>query len=100
MTINTDSALAMARLARLDLGAEPADLTKLAEDFDRIVAYMDILAEAETAGIEPMYSPMENTAGPRPDEVLEPEGSAGKAELILEQAPERVGRFFSVPRIF
>ncbi|MDR1576789.1 MAG: Asp-tRNA(Asn)/Glu-tRNA(Gln) amidotransferase subunit GatC [Deltaproteobacteria bacterium] len=104
MTINPQTALAMAKLARLGLDGDPADsayharLAQLAQDFDRIVSYMDILAEVDTQGVEPMYSPMVDPLGPRLDEPLA--NASSKADHILERAPETVGRFFSVPRIF
>jgi aspartyl-tRNA(Asn)/glutamyl-tRNA(Gln) amidotransferase subunit C len=100
MTINSETALAMSRLARLDVGSDESALNKLAEEFDRIVTYMDILSEADTQGTEPMFSPMSATAGPRPDRVYSPSEKPPVADLILDQAPDRVGRFFSVPRIF
>ncbi|MDR2422427.1 MAG: Asp-tRNA(Asn)/Glu-tRNA(Gln) amidotransferase subunit GatC [Deltaproteobacteria bacterium] len=97
MDVKANAPLAMARLARLDLKADLAALGKMASDFERIVGYMDILAEIDTQGVEPMYSPMVEPLGPRPDEPLARDER--KADDILAEAPERVGRFFSVPRV-
>ncbi|MDR1870800.1 MAG: Asp-tRNA(Asn)/Glu-tRNA(Gln) amidotransferase subunit GatC [Deltaproteobacteria bacterium] len=97
MTINQDTALAVARLARLDPSLDPVALDKLTQDFGRIVSYMDILAEVDTTGVTPMYSPMLEPLGPRPDEPKEPDPQ--KAEALLAAAPERSGRFFCVPRV-
>jgi aspartyl-tRNA(Asn)/glutamyl-tRNA(Gln) amidotransferase subunit C len=98
MTEQTDAALAVAKLARLDLKMDLKALDKLARDFERIVSYMDILSEADVTGVEPMYSPMIDPLGSRPDEPSPPDPA--KSEAILAEAPERVGRYFSVPRLF
>jgi aspartyl-tRNA(Asn)/glutamyl-tRNA(Gln) amidotransferase subunit C len=98
MGIDETTARAVAGLARLELaGTDEGDVRALVEEFSRIVGYMDILAEADTEGVEPLYSPMVDPEPPRPDE---PAWDGRKAEDILGQAPERVGRFFSVPRVF
>ncbi|MDR2140646.1 MAG: Asp-tRNA(Asn)/Glu-tRNA(Gln) amidotransferase subunit GatC [Deltaproteobacteria bacterium] len=97
MPVQPDIAEAMARLARLGLEPEPEAHQRLARDFERIVAYMDILAELDTQAVEPLWSPMVEPLGPRADEPREPDPK--KTQAILDQAPESVGRFFSVPRI-
>ncbi|MDR2443733.1 MAG: Asp-tRNA(Asn)/Glu-tRNA(Gln) amidotransferase subunit GatC [Deltaproteobacteria bacterium] len=101
MSIDERTARAIARLARLSLDSDEAensqnDLAKLVEDFSKIVGYMDILNEAETNGVEPLYSPMLEPEPPRPDV---PRANEGVADLLLSQAPEKVGRYFSVPKI-
>ena len=98
MTITAKNALAIASLARLDLKMDIKALGKLIHDFDRIISYMDVLAEADVTGIEPMYSPMIQPTGPRPDEPKPSDPK--KTEAIRAEAPERVGRYFSVPRLF
>ncbi|MDR1297710.1 MAG: Asp-tRNA(Asn)/Glu-tRNA(Gln) amidotransferase subunit GatC [Deltaproteobacteria bacterium] len=104
MPLDEKAVLAVVRLARLDPperpesdsgGADP--VAAMVSEFAKIVDYMAILNEAETEGVEPMYSPMIEPQPPRPDE---PRRDADKADDILGQAPERVGRYFSVPRIF
>ncbi|MDR2368325.1 MAG: Asp-tRNA(Asn)/Glu-tRNA(Gln) amidotransferase subunit GatC [Deltaproteobacteria bacterium] len=103
MAINENDARAVANLARLELGetagqvADPARLKALVDEFSKIVAYMDILNGAPTEGVEPLYSPMTDPLPPRADE---PARDGQKADELLGQAPERVGRYFSVPRIF
>ncbi|MDR1607158.1 MAG: Asp-tRNA(Asn)/Glu-tRNA(Gln) amidotransferase subunit GatC [Deltaproteobacteria bacterium] len=99
MTNNRQAALSMAKLARLgQTQSEASQADQLAQDFDRIVSYMAILNELDTTNIEPMYSPMVDPLGPRDDEPRPSQPQ--KSEAILGQAPETVGRFFSVPRIF
>jgi aspartyl-tRNA(Asn)/glutamyl-tRNA(Gln) amidotransferase subunit C len=123
MPLDKSTVLAVIRLARLKLPIEsvpeasgtqeqltagastealetiPATgpMKAMVEEFAKIVDYMAILGEAQTAGVEPMYSPMLEPQPPRVDEhVTDPD----RAEAILGQAPQRVGRYFSVPRIF
>jgi aspartyl-tRNA(Asn)/glutamyl-tRNA(Gln) amidotransferase subunit C len=82
-------------LARLQLDPDPAAAAQLVEEFAGIIKAIDILSEADTSGVEPLYSPLAEVAGPRPDEP----GRGAEPEALLEQAPDRVGRFFAVPKI-
>ncbi len=101
MTIDPKTVEKTATLANLDLTwglspeEAPAALAKLAGEMDNIVSYMDILAEADTSGVEPLYSPMIEPQMPREDI---PQNS-GLAEDLLNQSPERWGDFFTVPKI-
>jgi aspartyl-tRNA(Asn)/glutamyl-tRNA(Gln) amidotransferase subunit C len=102
MAIDENTARSVANLARLELSGtlgqiDPDRLTALVEEFSKIVGYMDILSEANAQGVEPLYSPMIEPQPPRPDL---PTRDSQKADAILEEAPERFGRYFSVPRIF
>ncbi|MDR0621005.1 MAG: Asp-tRNA(Asn)/Glu-tRNA(Gln) amidotransferase subunit GatC [Deltaproteobacteria bacterium] len=103
MAIDENTAKAVANLARLELAeakgqsVDPERLAALVEEFSKIVGYMDILSEAQTDGVEPLYSPMIDPQPPRSDQPVE---NHQKADAILDQAPERIGRYFSVPRIF
>jgi aspartyl-tRNA(Asn)/glutamyl-tRNA(Gln) amidotransferase subunit C len=69
----------------------------MAEEFSKIVDYMAILDEADTEGVEPLYSPMLDPQPPREDV---PRSEEGRSDAILREAPELVGRYFSVPRCF
>jgi aspartyl-tRNA(Asn)/glutamyl-tRNA(Gln) amidotransferase subunit C len=106
MALDEKTAQDIARLARLRLTdsedgalseAASKTLETLVAEFAKIVGYMDILAQADTSGIEPLYSPMIDPLPPRDDE---PRSGPGASDDLLEGAPERIGRFFSVPRIF
>jgi aspartyl/glutamyl-tRNA(Asn/Gln) amidotransferase C subunit len=99
MSLDDKAAKTVAMLARLSLGGEEASETQteaIVSEFAKIVGYMDILGEADASGVEPMYSPMIDPQPARPDI---PRADLGKADEILAQAPELVGRFFSVPKI-
>ena len=101
MPIDLKTVQRTAELARLDLayGLEPcqaeAAVAKLADELAGIVRHIDILGEAGTQGVEPLYSPMLEVAGDRPDVPR----NSGLTEDILGQAPDRIGDFFAVPKI-
>lgn len=101
MPINLKTVQRTAELARLDLthGLEPsqaeAAVAKLADELAGIVCYIDVLSEADTQGVELLYSPMLEVAGDRPDVPRD----SGLTEDILGQAPDRIGDFFAVPKI-
>ena len=85
-----------AALAHLRIDPDPAVAARLAEEMAGLVKAIDILSEADVSGVEPLYSPLlEEVAGLRPDEP----GRGAEPEALLDQAPDRVGRFFVVPKI-
>ena len=101
MPIDLKTVLRTAELARLDLTCgldqdkAPAALEKLAEELAGIVGHIDILSEADTEGVEPLYSPMIDPPGPRDD--LPRDNQA--IEEMLDQAPDRLGSLYVVPKI-
>jgi aspartyl-tRNA(Asn)/glutamyl-tRNA(Gln) amidotransferase subunit C len=102
MAIDKTTVRTVADLARLELAGpggriDEASTEALVSEFVKIVGFIDVLAEAPTQGVEPLYSPMIDPQPPRADV---PVTDARKADDILGEAPERIGRYFSVPRIF
>lgn len=101
MSIDIDLVKHIAELSRLDLGeglneAEArAAWEKMTSDLASIVGHMDIMAEAETDNVEPLYSLPTESAGPREDIPSEVQS----AEDILAQAPDRLDNYFVVPKI-
>ncbi len=83
----------VARLARLELSAEEKE--RMREQLDRILDYIDKLNRLDTTGVEPtshavrMVNVFRDDA-PRP---------CFPASVMLENAPDRAGEFFRVPRI-
>lgn len=104
MPVSKEQALATAALCRIDLSVDPAGapngdaeerIVRMASQMDAIVGYMDILNGVDTEGVEPLYSPMLETAPPRADEAyrkLTPEET-------LANAPRRRQNFFVVPPV-
>lgn len=91
--LSTEDAATIARLARLDLPRET--LERFAGQFNDILNYMELLGQADTSGVKPLYSPVEHSTVFREDEVKQ----NVTREQILENAPESDGRFFIVPKI-
>lgn len=105
MPVSKEQVLATARLCRLDVSVGSAHaaadedaetrVTRVAAELDAILGYMDILDQVDTHDVEPLYSPMQHTAPPRPDRA-EQRREAGE---ILANAPKRQGNFFAVPPV-
>ncbi len=83
----------IARLAKLEF--EEAALEELAERLNNILSYFAKLQELDTSAVEPLSHPHEITNVFREDRV-EPSFTPEEA---LQNAPERLGRFFKVPKV-
>lgn len=94
MAVSKQTVLHVSKLARIDLGDE-AQIDTFARQMDQIVEYMDILAEADTSGVEPMFSPM-SLMGPLAEDIAE---DVYSRDEILAGAPEQEDGFFIVPRV-
>jgi aspartyl-tRNA(Asn)/glutamyl-tRNA(Gln) amidotransferase subunit C len=88
----------LCRLARLE--PDPADQERLAEECAKILAHIGKLAELDTTGVEPLYSPavfFEDEAAPAGREDVA--AHRRQREEMLAGAPESDGVFFTVPLI-
>jgi aspartyl-tRNA(Asn)/glutamyl-tRNA(Gln) amidotransferase subunit C len=83
----------VAELARIELGEEEKEL--YAEQMSTILAFFDRLKEVDTERVQPTSHVIELLNAYRPDEVRPGPG----VDAVLENAPERAGRFFRVPKI-
>jgi aspartyl-tRNA(Asn)/glutamyl-tRNA(Gln) amidotransferase subunit C len=83
----------VAELARIELSEEEKEL--YAEQMSTILAFFDRLKEVDTERVQPTSHVIELLNAYRPDEAVPGPG----AEAVLENAPERAGRFFRVPKI-
>ena len=93
MTIDAATVRKVARLARI---AQPEEgLDQLAKELSGIMAWIEQLAEVDTDGVEPMTSAVHMPAPMRDDVVTE----GGDPEVVLSNAPRRVGNFFVVPKV-
>lgn len=83
----------VARLARLELS--DAEKDEFTGQLNEILNFVDKLNELDTNGIEPTAHaiPIRNVF--RPDQIEPPMDP----ELVLSNAPVRVGDFFKVPKI-
>jgi aspartyl-tRNA(Asn)/glutamyl-tRNA(Gln) amidotransferase subunit C len=93
MAIDAATVRKVARLARI---AQPEDkLEPLAAELSAIMAWIEQLAEVDTDGVEPMTSAVHMPIPMREDVVTE----GGDPEVVLSNAPKRVGDFFVVPKV-
>ena len=93
MAIDAATVKKVARLARI---AEPeARLEPLARELSSILAWIEQLNEVATDGVEPMTSAVAAHIPMRDDVVTE----GGDPEVVLANAPKRVGNFFVVPKV-
>lgn len=93
MPISKEEVLKIANLARLDLS--PAEIEKYTTQLSAILDYVQKLNELPIEGIEPTAHAVLVPTPFRADEVV-PDQSQEKS---LENAPEREGDFFKVPRV-
>jgi len=93
MKISPDEIAHVATLARLRLDGEEQE--RLASDLGTILEYVDKLAELDTDQVEPTAQIVEGARQWRDDEVA----PWKEPESLLENAPDRAGNQFKVPRI-
>ena len=93
MSLDKKDFLHLCRLSRLEPDASQQE--EMAQQCSRIHAYMDKLAEVDTDGVEPLYSPVIHECAFR-DDVAE---RRAERSAILADAPQTDGSFFIVPRI-
>ena len=83
----------VARLARLKLTDQ--EIESFTSQLGQVLDYVNILAEVDTAGVEPMAHAVEQFNVLREDVV----GESLPREAALANAPKTDGRFFQVPQI-
>jgi len=93
MSIDTETARRVAKLARIKV--EDADLPALAQDFNRILGFVEQLNEVEVEGVEPMTSVTPMRLKRRVDEVTD----GGQQDKVLSNAPDAREGFFAVPKV-
>ena len=83
----------VAKLARLEISESDVEL--FTSQLEKILAYVAQLEQVETSGIEPTTRAVEVVNVVREDDVY----TAKIREDLLDQAPQREGSFFRVPKI-
>jgi aspartyl-tRNA(Asn)/glutamyl-tRNA(Gln) amidotransferase subunit C len=91
--INREDVVHVARLARLAL--TDAELERMREQLNAILAHIDALKAVDTAGVEPTSHAVPQFNVMRDDE---PRPSLAQ-DAMLANAPDRSAAFFRVPRI-
>ena len=93
MTIDTDTARKVARLARIRV--EEERLPALAREFDAILGFIEQLNEVDVEGVEPMTSVTPMRLKRRADAVTD----GGRQAEVLANAPDAREGFFAVPKV-
>ncbi len=87
----------VAKLAKLSITESQAE--HFATQLAGIVTYVDQLGEADVEDVEPMARPMAMHNVFREDEVPAAPALPFGADAALANAPAKVGRYFTVPRV-
>lgn len=86
----------IARLARIDIDVlTPDERQRLVEDMNRLVGFVDLLAEVDVTDVLPQSHPTETTLRLRADVAVKPPGAA----TVLANAPEASDDSFLVPQV-
>ena len=93
MSIDIETARRVAKLARI--AVEEERLPALAEDFGRILGFVEQLNEVDVEGVEPMVSVTHMRLKRREDVVT----TGAMPKRILSNAPDAREGFFAVPKV-
>lgn len=93
MKINRKDVEHVALLSRLDFSG--AEIDKYTGQLDAILAYIDVLNQVDTEGVEPLAHVLDLKNVMRPDEVQ----PSLPREAALQNAPDPEDGFFKVPKI-
>jgi aspartyl-tRNA(Asn)/glutamyl-tRNA(Gln) amidotransferase subunit C len=93
MSLDKDTVKRVAQLARIRV--PEAELEPLAGEISGILGWIEQLNEVNTDGVQPMARVVAMKLPMREDAVTEAEQSA----KVLANAPDGVGRFFTVPKV-
>jgi aspartyl-tRNA(Asn)/glutamyl-tRNA(Gln) amidotransferase subunit C len=96
MTIESKDVEHVAKLARLELG--PTEVERMTRQLDQIISYMrslDELGTLDPVKVPPTAHILDVSCPLRADEAI----PSGQDEAILERAPGRRDRFFTVPKV-
>jgi len=93
MSLDRDTVKKIAFLARIKV--PEADLDGLAGELNRIIGWVEQLAEVDTEGVSPMTSVTDMALPEREDTVTD----GDCREAVLANAPEREAGFYAVPKV-
>ena len=93
MSIDNQTVRKVSKLAKIKINEK--EETKLIEELNSILVWVDELKKVDTEQIEPMLSVFNESMIMRKDEV----SSETSDELVLKNAPESKSGFFVVPKV-
>ena len=93
MSIDNKTVRKVSKLAKIRINER--EETKLIEELNNILGWVDELKKVDTEKIEPMLSVFNESMVMRKDQVF----SETSDELVLKNAPESKSGFFVVPKV-
>ena len=93
MSIDNKTVRKVSKLAKIRINER--EESKLIEELNNILGWVDELKKVDTEKIEPMLSVFNESMVMRKDEVF----SETSDELVLKNAPESKSGFFVVPKV-
>lgn len=93
MSVDTKTVAKIANLARIKMGEDK--LAPMADELNKILAWVEQLDEVDTENVAPMTSVVESKLPWREDVVTDGE----KSEDILKNAPATEYGYFAVPKV-
>ncbi len=93
MSIDNQTVRKVSKLAKIKINEK--EESKLIEELNNILGWVDELKKVDTEQIEPMLSVFNESMAMRKDEV----SSEISDELVLKNAPESKSGFFVVPKV-
>jgi aspartyl-tRNA(Asn)/glutamyl-tRNA(Gln) amidotransferase subunit C len=93
MTLDPATVRRIARLARLRL--EDEEVQRFEHELGSILAWVEQLGQVDVSAVGPMTGAVAMALKMREDVVSD----GGDAEIVLGNAPERVGNFYAVPKV-
>ena len=94
MLIDEKITLKIASLAKLELTEQ--EIKEYSKDLTNILKWMEELKEVDVSNIQPVTSVTENELYERADNAYK---NTVEQEKILLNAPEKVGKYFTVPKV-
>ena len=94
MLIDEKITLKIASLAKLELTEQ--EITEYSKDLTNILKWMEELKEVDVSNVQPITSVTKNELYEREDIAYK---NTVEQEKILLNAPEKVGEYFTVPKV-
>ena len=93
MSVDKDTVVKVAHLARLDVAEKKLD--PLTDELNNILDWIETLAKVDTDNVEPMTSVVETDLRWRQDEVTD----GDRVDEVLANAPDTQYGFYAVPKV-
>ncbi len=93
MSLDPATVRRIAKLARIRV--DEADVPRLQGELNNILGWIELLSEVDVDGVEPLTGGAQIALRLRADAVTD----GNIADAVLANAPDRVGAFFTVPKV-